>query len=300
MLLSGRPAPGTSHEKAQYKCDQLAASIDGRNGLRSEDTTEADLGEFGIMVEANDPVTLSAWLRSDGANAAMRQLTVILGDPPGLTIDHWHSLVGRPVAAVVTHRLDPKALSRFMGWQASIAGTELVAPGFVSAEHHPPRAGMQEDWTIVLRFETTETLQAWLGSDERRTLLAEVEGSLDRVQIREFGSSWVGWFDAAEAKPQSWKQATAVLVALYPTVVVLSAHLSPRLGAEGLDWPNWAGVLASVLVSTVVLNWFLIPLAIRILTPWLDPGASLKTTIVGAALSFGFVGVCAALTALAW
>ncbi len=299
--MSGQPAAGRAPERAQEMCDQLAESIDGRHGLRSQDTTETDLGEYGIVVEADDPNDLSAWLLSDAADAAMRQLTVILGDPPGLTLDHWRPVSARPVSAVVTHRLDPKALSRFMGWQASIAGTEMVAPGFVSAEHHPPRAGIQEDWTIVLRFETNEQLQAWLSSPERQTLLAEVEGSMEDVSIHHLGSSWVGWFDQrAEQGPPSWKQAMAVLVALYPTVVVLSAHLSPRLGSDGLGWANWSAILGSVLVSTVLLNWFLIPLASKLLTTWLDPRATRRTTMYGLAATSGFVAACAAATALLW
>lgn len=301
VLLGGRLAPGQSHEQAQYKCEQLAASIDSREGLRSEDTNRPDVGEFGIVVEANTAEELAAWLRSDAANAAMRQLTVILGDPPGLTLDHWQSLVGRPVSAVVTHRLDPKSLSMFIGWQAAIAGAELVAPGFVGAEHHPPRAGVQDDWTIVIRFETTALLQAWLASSVRRDLLSEVEDSVEDLQIQELGSSWVGWFDAsAKASTPSWKQATAVLVALYPTVVVLAAHLSPRLGDDGLGWPPWSAILVNVLVSTVLLNWVLIPLATRALRPWLAPTASARTTARGAAAAYGFVGLCALVTALLW
>lgn len=301
VLLGGKPALGRSHGQAQHKCDQLAKSIDNLAGLHAEDTTQTDVGEFGIMVEADSASELSAWLLSDGANAAMRQLTVILGDPPGLILESWHTSTGRPVTAVVTHRLDQRELSRFMGWQASIAGTELIAPGFIGAEHHPPREGVQEDWTIVLRFDSTETLQAWLKSRERRDLLSQVEGSLDRVQIHQLGSSWVGWFDEhSRGKPPSWKQATAVLVALYPTVVVLSAHLSPRLGPNGLGWSNWSAILASVLVSTLLLNWFLIPFAIRLLNPWLDPNATARTTLIGAGAATCFVAVCAGLTAVLW
>ena len=44
----------------------------------------------------------------------------------------------------------------------------------------PPIPGLQDDWVSLLRFDTSEHLNAWLKSDTRRAALKEVEPFIDQ------------------------------------------------------------------------------------------------------------------------
>ena len=79
----------------------------------------------------------------------------------------------RAPTVVVARRPRPGADAALEAWLTRIVRAAEQAPGFVGAQVQPPDDAHPGEWVIVYRFATSEELEAWLGSDVRRALLAE-------------------------------------------------------------------------------------------------------------------------------
>jgi hypothetical protein len=83
-------------------------------------------------------------------------------------------------ATVVTNtRVREGHSTKFAAWQAQM--NEVIAgfDGFLSMEVIPPSPPVQRDWVIIQRFQRPEQLKAWLDSDERVRMVAEIRPVLE-------------------------------------------------------------------------------------------------------------------------
>ena len=83
--------------------------------------------------------------------------------------------VATAVTAVQVRRGEEGA---FAGWLTRFNEVVAAFSGYVSAVVIPPVPPLQSDWVMVQRFQRLEQLRDWLGSDERRDLLAESKSLL--------------------------------------------------------------------------------------------------------------------------
>jgi uncharacterized protein len=78
---------------------------------------------------------------------------------------------------------------------------------------------------------------------------------------------FAGWFEIDGAPgPPRWKQGVAVLVALYPTTLLLG--FVQRTFAADAPWVP--ALFVSNVVGIAILTWLLMPLVTRLLAPWLN------------------------------
>ena len=76
---------------------------------------------------------------------------------------------------------------------------------------------MQDDLVVVLTFDTREHLDAWLASDERRRILAEMERHTIGARTFNVVGGFAGWFGMRDGHDvKRWKSAATVLLALVP------------------------------------------------------------------------------------
>lgn len=76
---------------------------------------------------------------------------------------------------IATARVHAGAGEAFSAWQARHLSVISKFPGFVSSDMIPPPAGKpDEPWTIIINFESGESLAAWQKSPERGAILGEV------------------------------------------------------------------------------------------------------------------------------
>jgi antibiotic biosynthesis monooxygenase (ABM) superfamily enzyme len=183
------------------------------------------------------------------------------------------------VTLVATHHLRPGEEVEFQRRMRELMTVESRFPGYRGAELIAPVPGVQENWITLIRFDNDAHMRAWLDSAQRQELLARLQPTVEHFDVQEIGGSFGAWFASSkegEGVPPNWKQAMAVLLMLYPTVMVISLFLSPRLR---LSMP--AGMFVGNVVSVAALTWLLMPLANRMLTRWLAPDASARTTLLG-------------------
>ena len=143
-------------------------------------------------------------------------------------------------------------------------------PGHLGADIiRPPRGSSA--YTVILRFDTLEHLQGWLGSETRRRLIEEVEPLLvegDRVEI-ETGLEF--WFTppAGRSYPKPYKQFLVSLPAIFPLALVVPWILRPLFrSVPVLGMP----ILSTFLIAAIIvglMTYVIMPRYTRLVAGWL-------------------------------
>ena len=112
-------------------------------------------------------------------------------------------------------------------------------------------------------------LDAWLEAPQRHDWLERIEPMIEGDRGMSVVGGFGGWFAADVARPGGpprWKQAVAVLIALYPTALTFGWLLRTL----GPDWPFAVSMLVSNIAGVAVLTWLLMPAVTKALAPWLN------------------------------
>ena len=77
--------------------------------------------------------------------------------------------------AIISVAVKPGCEAEHEEWRRGIRSAAAGYPGYVGAESFEPVPGFQEHWVHVIRFDSPETLRAWLESEDRRQWLGRGE-----------------------------------------------------------------------------------------------------------------------------
>lgn len=182
-----------------------------------------------------------------------------------------------PVTVAVTRHVDPAHADQMLAWIG--AGSTLVErfPGFLGAGWVRPAVD-SEEWHVLYRFDSPESLAAWEASDQRGWWLRSAQGIVVDTRVERL-TGIEGWFDAPATRdvedapgaggptatrpaPPRWKQMVMIWFAFFPLSLLTSWSLG--LLAPGL------GLLPRVLLSTVVMTPVMTYLVLPQLTRRLD------------------------------
>jgi antibiotic biosynthesis monooxygenase (ABM) superfamily enzyme len=207
----------------------------------------------------------------------------------------------RSVSAVISTRVAPGHEEQYRAWQRKIAAEEATFPGYLGSHIEPPIAGVQEDWSAVVHFDTDEHLQAWIDSEQRRRLLQEaVAIGAGESQVRKVQGGFENWFTFGKppgaAVPPAWKQNMVVLLILYPVVFLFGAWVgTPLLARHG--FPFFLVLFLGNIFSVVTMGYWLVPWANRTLSWWLSPKKDAPSWInaAGTALVIALYGLALAI-----
>ncbi len=221
--------------------------------------------EWTVVYRFSDPASLDRWLSSDARTALLAEgASLIEGDPKEQVLAGVGS--DREARVVSSYRLADGAEGAHLMFHKRMLDALSHFDGFIARDVLDAVPGVQDETVVILTFETTQDLRAWLGSDERATLLRELDditvGSLTTNVVGGFA----GWFPGhGPAEVRKWKQALVILAALFP--VSLAATLFRSWAFP--DLPLVPAVLFANIVGIVVLTWFLMPPLTRALDGWL-------------------------------
>jgi hypothetical protein len=215
---------------------------------------------------------LRAWLDSDERRSLLDKSGSLLTD--GGTTNVIEGARSEPsphdmVTEIITVSVKPGMEEAYHAWVDDIRQLEAKFPGYRGLQLQPPIPGLQDGWVSLLRFDTSEHLNAWLESDARRAALREVEPFIDKRE-QQIATSFSGWFtfgDAPDQVPPNWKQSMIVLLMLYPIVMLELLYLNPLLKSLGMAEATFIGNLLSV----AALGYLLVPPANRAFDWWLRP-----------------------------
>jgi uncharacterized protein len=243
-----------------------------------------------------DIAAASAWLRSEERARLLDAGQPMLAGPDDVHVvrDNAAGVHAAPVSVVISSRIKPGQEAAFRNWEQRIATAQAQAPGFQGYRFEPPIPGVQDDWLAILRFDTEESLQAWLYSPERKELLQQAAPFLVEYHARVAHTGFEQWFPSAGggAPAPAWKQNMIVLLLLYPVVFLFGLWVQTPvlMGRAGL--PFWLALFLGNVVSVLLLNW-LVPWVSRCFGWWLAPASSAGkwTSLSGAALIVVLYGV---------
>ena len=178
------------------------------------------------------------------------------------------------VTLVVKHRIKVGQEAAYEAWLRRTVRVAGQWPGHLGVDVVRGKQGGLALFTCVLRFCSTEAMQRWLDSPERRELVEEALPLLADGDQTEVGSHKEFWFtplaDAATPPPR-WKQAVVTLLVILPHTLLVPLLWGPLLRLNAL-LSNY--VVATFLITlTIVLSvvYIFMPMATRLFAPWLSP-----------------------------
>lgn len=170
------------------------------------------------------------------------------------------------VTLLIRHRVKEGREQDYESWLRRTVDIAKGYPGHLGVDVLRER----NRFTCVLRFASTDQLQDWLDSAERRRLIAEVAPLLadgDRLEIhpdREF------WFAPGEAPPPRWKQACLTFLVILPLSLLVPLLWQPLF--EALPWLGGylqRNVLITLSIVLLVVYFFM-PTVTRWFSSWLN------------------------------
>ncbi|MBA1292562.1 antibiotic biosynthesis monooxygenase [Pseudomonas lurida] len=184
------------------------------------------------------------------------------------------------VTLVVKHRIKPGLEADYEAWLRRIVRIAGERPGHLGVDVVRGKQDGLALFTCVLRYRSTDDLERWLDSPQRKALIDEAAPMLADGDQTEIGAANEFWFtplaDSA-AKPPRWKQAVVTLCVILPLTLLVPIVWGPVLRLHPL-LSNYVVSTFLVTVTIVVLVvYLLMPAATRLFAPWLE--ASVKETL---------------------
>jgi antibiotic biosynthesis monooxygenase (ABM) superfamily enzyme len=202
---------------------------------------------------------------------------------------------GARASSVIVQRIPAHAAEAFMEWQRAITLEAAKFPGYQTTEIYPP-ATEQDEWVVVLHFDNSNNLQAWLDSSKRAEWMAKLPCEARNYRLKMLPSGFGPWFAGLGdgGLPSHGKMILSVLLALYPIVMLLTILVSPHT-------ISWLGLAVAMLINNavgvVILEWGTPALNRFVLAPWLRARGpeGLRVTVIGTAIILAVLGVMAVL-----
>ncbi|MGB5973263.1 MAG: hypothetical protein WBG38_08085 [Nodosilinea sp.] len=199
-----------------------------------------------------------------------------------------------PFPSMVIEYIVPQSKSwAFRCWHRQMVKSARRSEGFLRADRHRPLL-VQEGclkWYTVLHFEQPRHLDQWLNSSDRGARLETGRDIFKSYTFKSFETGREGWFsdqsgEVAGLGPPVWKEILAVVLGLYP-IIMVQGFVFERL--EVFDsWDPASAMLANNLITTCVFTLIVMPRIGRGLNFWLRPAyrpSSAQIEIVGTAMT---------------
>jgi antibiotic biosynthesis monooxygenase (ABM) superfamily enzyme len=185
------------------------------------------------------------------------------------------------VTSVIRHTIKPGLEDEYEEWLNHLAEYGHRFAGHQGANIIRPSEGMQT-YTIIVRFDTVEHLQAWLASEVRLRLMKEVKPLLARRVEVDIQTGLDFWFTppapARAVVPSAvnvqqgvkpYKQFLVILSVIFPLEIIVHALLHPLSAAYPILEQLFIRDLLDAVVIVGALTFLIMPHYTRLLAKWL-------------------------------
>lgn len=178
------------------------------------------------------------------------------------------------VTLLVRHRVKQGGDEAYENWLRHIIAIARTYPGHLGIDVMRGQSQGLAQFTSVLRFATTEQLQYWLDSEDRRKLVEEARPLLadgDQTEVNADREFWFTPTDAAALPPPRWKQSCVTFLVILPLSFLVPMLFKPLFG-----WMPWLGgyVQSNVLITAsivLLVVYVFMPRVTRLFGKWLQP-----------------------------
>jgi uncharacterized protein len=221
-----------------------------------------------FRLESNQ--AMKRWLESPERARLAARIETCLSEPSHMLLLASDDDAEPPVAMVFTHRVARDKVDAYLAWRRKVIEAQTHYPGYLATEFFKPHGTFQNEWVDIVRYDNVDDLNRWMASPEREALLQELDPIVESMHAHRV-TGLEGWFalnrapGAMVSVPPSWKQAMAVLFALYPTVMVLN-FLTPLWHTL----PFADQMLIGNFLSVSLLTYLVMPRVSQFLNFWLS------------------------------
>jgi antibiotic biosynthesis monooxygenase (ABM) superfamily enzyme len=270
LIDSAKLRPGQDQAFASWQARHNAI-IDKFPGFISSDVippSQPSSNEWTIILNFRSQDELAAWQgSSERAKLVGDAIPLLEGGSLGevARLDRPGEPPGPNVTEVIFSKIKPGMDATYREWAVRIQAAQAKYTGYRGMYLQPP-AEKDGPWTTIIRFDTTEHLEAWMEAPERAELLGESKAFIEHEQLMRLATSFPGWvpINPMTGKgPPNWKTALLVVLGLFPVVMLEMRFLSPILTALGLhaSLATFIGNCISVAATTFItmplfIRWF--------------------------------------------
>ena len=189
--------------------------------------------------------------------------------------------IHRPITSAVIAQRIPVSLAKwFLDWQKGISVEAEKFQGYLGTDLYPPQDEENDHWVVVIHFDNEADAQEWLSSEIRRRWLRKLDERLGYFDLKVLPGGFGPWFleqlkNPTAMAPPPWKMFLAVLLGLYPTVMLLTFFISPHTQSLGLAW----SMLIGNTLSVAILQWAVMPALGKILSSWLTTTDAVRKSL---------------------
>lgn len=271
MIVARRVIAGGEADFREWH-ERIRAAAASHPGYISSDLQPPDAAhpdEWVTVYSFDSAAELDGWL----ASAERRELSaearhLLIGAAREQRIASLRT-APEPLTVVFSQRIASDRHAEFLLLYDDVAERLSRFHGFLGSDLFPPVRDVQEEFVIVASFASRPDLDRWLESAERRTWVESAEALIEGDRTMNVVGGFGGWFPSVGPGPQGpkrWKQATAVLLALFPTALVttlIRIELAPDMNVV-------AAVFVGNVIGVAALSFVLMPIVTRWLKPWLE------------------------------
>lgn len=198
-------------------------------------------------------------------------------------------------SSLVTEHIVPKGKDfAFKNWHTHLVEISKYYDGFLRCDLCPPLSCKDHvvKWYYIIHFDSPEHLNQWMESSDRKQILASGQEIFSAYRFKSFTTGLEGWFSALSGNseykglgPPRWKQILAVVLGLYPVVMMQAIAFS--IFGIMQSWSLGSSMIVNNLITSTILSLYVMPFVSKRLSFWLKPAyrpVSIKTNLIGAAL----------------
>ena len=185
------------------------------------------------------------------------------------------------VTLVIKHRIKAGFEVPYSTWLRNIVRIAGQWEGHLGVDVIPGKHAGLDTYTCILRFCSTDAMQRWLDSPQRRELVNEAIPMLadgDQTEVNPANEFWFSPPNETRSPPPRWKQAALTLLVIFPHTLLVPLIWKPLLGVSPV-LSNYV-VATFVITLTIVLSvvYLFMPMATRVFASWLTSSTEPKET----------------------